>query len=91
MCCWWPNTPHRYEVWIEDATDFDWDAHVILERLSDGNIQMSLRSNTYHSYNFSIHDPGGNPVPELHQMHYAMDPAVRHIIIQGAAGCAGNN
>ena len=84
------DTPDRYEVWIEDATDFDWDAHVILERLSNGDIQMSLRSNTYHSYNFSMHDPGGNPVPELHQMFHAMDPAVRNIVIPGAAGCAGN-
>jgi prepilin-type N-terminal cleavage/methylation domain-containing protein/prepilin-type processing-associated H-X9-DG protein len=82
------DTTDRYEVWIEDATDFDWDAHIILERLPDGSIRLSCRSNTYHAYNFTIFNDSG-PIPELSAMFHPMDPSVKSIIIPGAKGCGG--
>jgi prepilin-type N-terminal cleavage/methylation domain-containing protein/prepilin-type processing-associated H-X9-DG protein len=85
------DTTDRYEVWIEDASDFDWDAHITLQRLHNGDIQMSVRSNTYHSYNFTMYDAAGNAIPELSNMFHAIDPAVSNVVIPGARGCGGNN
>ena len=82
------DTSTSYEIWIEDATDFDWDAHVIMNRLPSGDIELSIRSNTYHSYNFTMYDGAGQIIPQLHQMYYAINPAIRKIIIPGNKGCA---
>jgi len=83
------DTEYQYEVWIEDAGDFDYDIHVILKRLDNGDIRMSYLSHTYHSYNYTIYDPQGQPVPNLTNMHHALNPDVRFTIIpgRGGAGC----
>lgn len=84
------DTTDRYEVWVEDASDFDWDAHITLQRLGNGDIRLSVRSNTFHSYNFSILDAAGNAIPQLSSMSYPIDPAQKNIVVAGARGCGAN-
>jgi hypothetical protein len=50
-----------YTLLIEDASDFDWDLLLDAERLSDGNIQLTLHYNSSAGYNHTIVDSMGNP------------------------------
>jgi prepilin-type N-terminal cleavage/methylation domain-containing protein/prepilin-type processing-associated H-X9-DG protein len=81
------ETDTSYKLWIEDATDFDWDVEVILERVSNGNIEVRMRSRTGHAYNFSVYDDKGNVIPELDKMHYPMNPDVLVVEAPGKPGC----
>ncbi|SVD39080.1 uncharacterized protein METZ01_LOCUS391934, partial [marine metagenome] len=54
-----------YSLLVEDWTDFDWDLRLDLERLSDGNILLTLNYNSGSSFNHTIVDNTGNPLPGL--------------------------
>ena len=83
------DTPTRYEVWIEDLTDFDWDIGVIFERLSDGNIKSSMYNHSGQGFKNTLLDPSGQEVPPIIQVAnpWPMDPAIHNITIPGALGC----
>jgi hypothetical protein len=55
------SSERSYTLLIEDANDFDWDLLLDAERMSDGNIQLTLHYNSPAGYNHTIVDSMGNP------------------------------
>ena len=82
------QSEYSYQLKFEDGSDFDYDATVLLERLSDGSIRISFDTLTGHGYNFTLVDPSGQEVPGMINMPQHIDPNVSNVTIAGAAGCA---
>ena len=85
------DTPIRYEVWIEDLTDFDWDIGVVLERQTDGTIKISMYNHSGQGFKNTLLDPAGQPVAPIIEVAnpWPMDPSIHNITIPGQPGCAG--
>ena len=74
------STSEFYAIDFEDAGDFDWDVRIEAERMSDGNIRLSLYHPSYTCYNATVYDDRGQPVQGLINCNYKRDSSDRRIV-----------
>ena len=86
------STPEYYAIDFEDAGDFDWDVRIEAERMSDGNIRLSLYHPSYTVFKATVYDDRGQPVQGLINCNYKRGPSDRRIVtVQGGQGNSTEN
>jgi len=85
------ESSNLYEVWVEDWNDFDWDIGIRFERLSNGDIKVSMYNHSGQGFTTTLWDPSGQQVPGYVNVHAPAENNTVPFIVQGNPGCGGGN
>ena len=86
------STADYYCIDFEDAGDFDWDVRIEAERMSDGNIRLSLYHPSYTCYKATVYDDKGQAVQGLINCNHKRGPSDRRVVtVKGGQGNSTEN